>query len=61
MQISTVPAVSKGGAFGSQSAVQTDDSSSAYEEYVNPQSVSLLDLNAAYTECRGEELRTHGA
>lgn len=61
MQTSAVSPVSKGGAAGSPFAVQTHDSSKAYEEYVNPQWVSLLNLNAAYTECRGEELRAHCA
>ena len=61
MQTSAVSPVSEDGISGSSSAVETHPSTRAYEKYVNPQWVNLLnllDLNTTYTECRGEELHT---
>lgn len=61
MQTSALPPVNEGGVSGSPSDVLTHARARLYEKCVNPQWVSLLnllDLNASYVECQGEELHT---
>lgn len=47
--------------FGSKKTIDTNEDTRAYERHVNPQWVKLLELlqmDAAYTDCRGEVLHT---